>query len=408
MAKFMYHARDGGGTLATGVVNAPTIEDAGRILRSEGKFIVRISPAAKAGSDESAVAAASANGSVKRRDVIFFAHQLSVMIDTGVPLSDSLECAADQAEDETMKVVLKDVMAHVRSGGEFSGALQKYPKVFPSVMISLVRAGEMSGTMGRMLDRASAYLTKEEKTMKQAKGALTYPCFMMFAAISVTVFLLTFVLPKFAAIYANRGATLPAPTRFLIGLSNGLVDYWLFWATLAMAAFVGVVVMGSTLAGRRMIDWCKLNIPVANTLFTQLYITRSTRTMGTLIDAGVSMLDMIAIIKQVTNNVFFADLWDEVDERLRQGSQLSEPLFASALVPRSVTQMVYSGEKSGQLGKVLAKIADFTEDEFDQAVKNTTQFIEPVMVGAMGGMIGFVAISLLLPIFSVGSVVSGG
>jgi len=165
--------------------------------------------------------------------------------------------------------------------------------------------------------------------------------------------------------------------------------------------------MSKSPGGRRIVDWMKLNLPVAKGLFLQLYLSRATRTMGTMITAGVTMLDMIDITRQVTTNSYFDDLWDKVDEWLREGSQLSEPLFNSPLIPRSISQMIYSGEKSGQLGKVLARVADFTETQFDQSVKNTTQFIEPLMIGIMGTIIGFVAISLLLPIFSVGNVVAG-
>jgi type IV pilus assembly protein PilC len=229
---------------------------------------------------------------------------------------------------------------------------------------------------------------------------------MMVMAVSVTIFLLAFVLPRFAAIYQAREAVLPLPTRILLATSHGMTAYWYVWVAL-VAAFVATIMLGrKTTSGRRVIDWLKLHTPIIGPLFSKLYITRACRTMGTMISAGVSMLDMIAIVKHVTANAYFEDLWDDVDERLRQGSQLSEPLFASDLIPRSISQMIYSGERSGRLGKVLMRVADFTEIEFDQNVKQTTQFIEPLMVGVMGGLIGFVAISLLLPIFSVGRVMA--
>jgi type IV pilus assembly protein PilC len=407
MAKFSYQARDGGGDLATGIVNAATMEEAAKSLRAEGKYIVKIVPAAKADDDDATVVAASRSKRVKRKEVIFFAHQLAVMIETGVPLTDALESTRDQAANPHFKAVLNDVTAHVEAGGDFSSALAKYPRVFPNAMVSLIRASEISGTMAQMLDRLSGYLTKEEQTARQVKGALMYPIFMLVMAVSVTIFLLAFVLPKFAGIYASRGAALPAPTRLLLAISEGLIGYWYLWTLLAIVVGGVVMMLPRVDAGRRFLDYLKLNVPLAKQLFTQLYITRATRTMGTMIAAGVTMLDMIDIVKQVTNNIYYQDLWDEVDDRLRQGSQLSDPLFASPLFPRTIAQMIYSGEKSGQLGKVLARISDFTEAEFDQTVKNTTQFIEPLMVGVMGTIIGFIAISLLLPIFSVGNVVAG-
>ena len=406
MAKFSYEARDGGGDMTTGVVMAVSAEEAAGKLRAEGKYIVKLDAVNE---DEGAEAqAASRTRSVKRRETIFFAHQMAIMIETGVPLTDALECTMDQTTDLHFRAVLNEVSRHVKGGGDFSAALEMFPKAFPPAMTSLIRASEVSGTMAIMLNRLASYLTKEEATMRQARGAMMYPMFMLVMAVSVTIFLLAFVLPKFAGIYESREATLPLPTQFLLVTSKGLVQWWYIWTTLAVAAIAGFLVMRRIDLGKRIFDWLKLHTPIARGLFTQLYITRACRTMGTMISAGVTMLDMIAIVRQVTGNIYFDDLWDEVDDRLRQGAQLSDPLFTSPLFPRSIAQMIYSGEKSGQLGKVLNRVADFTEAEFDQAVKNTTQFIEPLMVGVMGAVIGFIAISLLLPIFNVGKVLAGG
>lgn len=414
MARFAYQARDGKGELATGVITAATLEEAGQMLRGEGKFIVRLRAAkdtdvnTTAGGAGGAASASSGSHSkrVKRDDVIGFANQLSVMVQTGVPLSDAISCCVQQCQSEGFKDVLSSVAEQVQAGGEFSAAMRRFPHVFPPIMVSLIRASEVSGTMSGMLDRVAMYLAKEQQTVKQVRGAMMYPLFMMTMAIGVTIFLLAFVLPKFAKIYETRGAALPAPTRLLLATSNGLIDYWYFWLGLAVATGVGGYYFVGTTAGKRTCDFLKLNVPVIRSVFTQLYISRACRTMGTMISAGVSMLDMIGIVRQVTNNIYFEELWDTVDHRLRQGSQLSDPLYQSPLFPRAVSQMVFSGEKSGRLGIVLTKVAEFTEVEFDRTVKNATQFIEPVMVASMGLLIGFVAISLLLPIFSVGQVVS--
>ena len=406
MAKFNYEARDGGGNLACGVVNAANSEEAAGKLRDEGKYIVKLSPIDEA--EQAEEQAVSRSRSVRRREVIFFAHQMAVMIETGVPLTEALECTMEQTTDEHFRAILFEVSRHVKGGGEFSAALEQFPRAFPPAMTSIIRASEVSGTMAIMLNRLAVYLTKEEATVRQARGAMLYPLFMLFMAVSVTVFLLVAVLPRFAGIYEARQATLPAPTRMLLAMSGGLLEWWYIWATVALAAFAALVLIRRVRFGKRTFDWLKLHTPVAQGLFTQLYITRTCRTMGTMVAAGVTMLDMIAIVRHVTDNFYFDELWDEVDDRLRQGAQLSDPLFTSPLFPRSIAQMIHSGEKSGQLAKVLNRIADFTEAEFDQAVKNTTQFIEPLMVAVMGGIIGFIAISLLLPIFNVGRVMSGG
>jgi len=274
-------------------------------------------------------------------------------------------------------------------------------------MTSLIRAAEVSGTLGQMLDRISEYMSKEMRTTKAIKGAMLYPAFMVLMTIGVTIFLMAFVLPKFSSIYSAKGQALPVPTQVLMAMSAALVDYWQYWLMGSVASIAGLIWFARTPTGSRFFDWLKLSVPVVRDLFTQLYVTRSCRTLGTMINAGVPMLDAVEITKLVTSNRYYEDMWTEVDQSLRQGMQLSDPLYKSTLMPRSVVQMIRSGEKSGRLGQVLARVAEFTEEEFDRAVKSMTQFIEPVMIVVMGSMIGFVAISLLLPIFSVGKVASG-
>lgn len=407
MPRYLYQARDGHGEMATGVIAASDLESAGQSLRSEGKFVIKLKQVLDDPTDSDALSLDQHARKVTRKDVIFFAHQISVMIETGVPISQALDCIVEQAANPSFKKVLREVTDHVQAGGELSVALRRFPRCFPNVMISLVKASEISGTMGAMLERVSTYLAKEEKTRRQARGALMYPLCMIGMALAVTVFLLAFVLPKFAKIYESRQAALPAPTQLLLFLSNSLVHYWYLWIGGAGVLLVSGYIYFHSEQGRRMLDWLKLNIPILKHLFVTMYVSRATRTMGTMIASGVSMLDTIAIVRDVTNNVYYQRMWDQVDQSLRQGLQLSDPLFESPLFPRSVVQMIRSGEKSGRLGQVLNRVADYSETEFDDAVKQTTQFIEPVMMVVMGSFVGFVAISLLLPIFSVGRVVSG-
>jgi len=410
MASFAYKVRDGRGELMTGLMEAASIAEAGSLLRAQGRFIVKLDAAKRndgAGKTEGQQVTASAGKRVKRVQVITFAHQLSVMVDTGVPISEALHSIAEQCDAEAFKAVIADVAQRVEGGGELSSAMGHYPKVFPPIMTSLVRASEVSGTMGVMLERVSKYMGKEYQTVKKIKGALTYPAVMLVMILCVTVGLLVWVLPRFAGIFESKGAALPLPTVVLMTLSDTLMYGWYYWIAGAVAVVVGVVLGLRTEKGKRLFDRMKLASPIFGSLFSKLYVTRATRTMGTMINAGVPVLDMIAIVREVTVNRMFADLWDNVDERLRQGAQLSDVLFESPLMPRSVAQMIYAGERSGRLGETMEKIASFTEEEFDEQIKTTTNLIEPLMVGIMGGIVGFVAIALLLPIFSVSSVVGG-
>lgn len=406
MAQYRYKVRDAKGELATGTVQAATIDDAGAMLRGEGKFIVKLEQAMGFTVPGNA-ARHRRSGRISRDDVITFAHQLAVMVDTGVPISQALESVAEQVRNPAFHDVLQDVTERVQAGGELSAALNAYPKVFPRVMVNLVRASEASGTMGPMLERVSSYLTKERQTAKKIRGALTYPAVMFVMVIAVTIFILTFVLPKFAVIYQSKGAALPLPTRLLISLSGTLINLWWLWIGGIVVVIAGLMLAARTAFGRRVFDFFKLHAPVIGGLFNKLYLTRTCRTMGTLIAAGVPILDMVEIVRNVSNNAYYEDLWNDIDDRLRQGSQLSDMLFNSSLIPRSVAQMVYAGEKSGRLGDVLDRISQYTEDDFDTAVKTATQFIEPMMVLLMGLIIGFIAIALLLPIFTVGRVMAG-
>lgn len=392
--------------MTTGLLRAATVVEAGAMLRGENKFVVHVEEVDEAKAEAAQQKSRRQSGRIKRDDVIAFAHQLAAMIDTGVPLSEALECIAQQCDNAAFGEVLEEVYAHVQGGGELSVALKQYPKVFPPVMTSLVAASEASGTMGMMLERVSGYLTKERQTAKKIKNALTYPAIMLVMITCVTIGLLVFVLPKFTTIFAQRGAALPLPTQALIVISDALTGYWWAWLLALVGAVVGYVFAARTEGGRRAIDGFKLKCPVLGDLFRKLYLTRSMRTMGTMIDAGVPILDMITIVRDVTSNRWYEDLWDDLNDRMQRGSQLSEGLFDSPLIPRSISQMVYAGEKSGRLGVTMNKIAEFTEAEFDDQVKTTTSLIEPAMTASMGLIIGFVAIALLLPIFTVGNVVA--
>jgi len=406
MSQFTYQARDEHGAMVTGLVRAASLDEAGRMLRGEGKFIVNLKPApASATIDHDD--AAPPGGRVRTRDVIFFAHQMAVMVQTGVPLTEALHCTTEQSQNPMFRHVMQDVSAQVQSGSPLSTALAKHGKTFPRIMICLLRASEASGAMGEMLDRIAGYLGKEQQTLKQIRGALTYPAFMMVIAVSVTIFLLAFVLPRFTSIFQSKGATLPTPTVILMTASDLVIGYWPWLLGGTAAATLLGWLWSRTSTGRATLDWVALHTPVIGSVFQHYYLSRACRTLATMIQAGVPLLDCVEIVRGVTDNTQFQRLWADVDDKLRKGSQLSDAIFTSPLVPRSMAQMIHSGEKSGRLGQVLERVADHAEGEFDHVVKQSTTMIEPVMVVTMGLLVGFVALALLLPVFSVSGVAAG-
>ena len=246
----------------------------------------------------------------------------------------------------------------------------------------------------------------QREIVKKVRGALIYPGFMFFMCIAVTIFLLTTVLPRFTAIFAARKASLPLPTQILMHISTAMIQYWYAWIGGLCALIIGFVWFSHTTGGRRSLDFAKLRIPIFNTLFHKLYLSRSLHTVGTMIQSGVQVMDCLGVVRDVVGNAAYAELWDEVRNRIQQGQQLSEPLLKSKLIPRSVSQMIHSAEKTGELPAVLARIAAYLEDDLRTNIKTTTQFIEPVMIGLMGLLIGGIAIAMLLPILTISKVMA--
>lgn len=408
---FAYKARDGSGEVITGTLTATSAREVGARLRAEGKYVLSVKEnalRAETELDEKQIKRNEIVKRVSRDDVIGLCQQLSVMLETGVPLAEALDAFCQQTTKREFKEVVESIRDDIYGGEPFSNAMAKWPRVFPSMMISLMKASEASGTMSMMLGRIGEYLAKERRTARQIKGALSYPMFMMSIAVILTIFLMAFVLPRFATVYEMRSASLPAPTQMLLTMSNFVTtQYFVYLPVLAVLGVIGFLFIRST-TGRRVCDWLRLNMPVIKVMYRQLYITRAARTMGTLLGAGVSLLDIIELCRGVTNNVYYDELWDRVSSNIRQGHQLSDAIIGTPFIPPNVASMIASGERSSRLAEVMDKIAQFSEEELDAAVKQTTAYIEPTMIICMGVLVGGVAISLLLPVFNMGKLMSGG
>jgi len=407
---YEYRARDASGKIFTGRVVANSADDVGNRLRTEGKYVLSINDRplrTKTVLDADQIRRNEAAKRVRREDVIAFCQQLSVMLETGVPLTEALDSFCRQTPSRDFKQVLDILREDVYGGEQFSVAMSKWPRVFPTMIVSLMKASEASGTMPMMLGRIADYLQKERRTARQIKGALSYPMFMMGAGVLLSFFLLVFILPRFAKIYDSREAALPTPTRVLMATSEFLTSQYMVYVPATAVGLVMLTLFLRTSNGRWTADWLRLHVPVLRTMYGQLYITRATRTMSTLLIAGVNVLDIIEICRGVTLNRCFNALWDDMEEGVREGQQISEAVRRSDYVPPNVASMIASGERSGRLGEVTERIAQFSEEELDNAVKQVTAFIEPVMVIGMGVMVGAVAISLLLPIFKMSNVMSG-
>lgn len=415
---FAYKARDSKGQQVSGAIEARSQNEALRLLEREGKAVTDIvqgtkpaplaeaAPAPVATAPEPQRSRTSGVGGVKREEVISFASQLAVMLETGVPLSEALDAFNESTRPGPLRRVVGIVADRIHGGVAFSAAIREYPKVFPSLMVTLLEASEASGKMSMMLGRIAEYLGKERRTARQIKGALTYPGVMVTLAVTVTVFLVTWVLPRFARIYESREAALPTLTKFVLGVSNFMIERWYIVAG-SVALVIGAFVLTRiTRRGRRALDWCKLKFPVLGPMFSRYYLTRATRTLGTLLSSGVPLLEAVRIVRGVTGNDYWLDLWASIESSMTAGGTFSDSIRASWLVPAPVAQMIAAGEKSGRLPDVLDRVATSSEADLDEAIKSATQLIEPAMIVFMGTTIGGIAIALLLPIFNVANVMA--
>lgn len=408
MPAFAYVARDDTGAMVEGEVSAPSQNEAAKIVRSEGKFVVRLGPK---GSRSTATRAASParskpEGSVlgdkyRPEDLIFFTNQLAVMVDTGVSLSEALDACRHEGNSPRFARALNAVIEQVTAGSEFSAALAEHPRIFPAIYVALIKASEASGTMGPMLERLARHIQTQRETTKKIKGAVTYPIVMFTFAIGVTIFLTAYVLPKFSAIYAGREDSLPIVTRALMAFSSNLIIVAPF-VLVALAGLVGAAIWYfRTPQGRLKMESIKLRVPLIGPMFHKTYLARSLHTLGTMIQSGVSVLDGVGLTAEACGSLHYRRMWLSVRDRLETGKQISDALADYEQVPKSVKKMISAGERSGQLGPVMARVAAYCDSELSVAIKTLTSMIEPAIVMFLGVVVGGLVLALLLPIFTI-------
>jgi type IV pilus assembly protein PilC len=339
------------------------------------------------------------------KDVANFTSQLAVMIRAGISIRSAIEGIADQAPNPKFRQMLIQMRKDVESGKQFSDALMRYPKTFSPLYVNMVKASELSGGFSKMLDRIAGYLAQQIETRGMVIGAMIYPGIIGTMATGTTIFLLTFVLPRFMVLFAGKEAALPLPTKFLLALSSFMINYWYILLAILAALVWGIWMILRTDWGRTTFDKLKLMIPLFKKMFRALYISRSLHTMGQLVNAGVPILDTLAITAEISGNVLYRRMWRAVFSAVKQGKKLSMPLAKSPLLPRAVVQMINAGEESGKLGEVLDEVSDFYARELKSVIKSVTAMIEPLMIVLMGSVVGFIAMSIILPIFKLSQLV---
>ena len=376
------------------------------VLRSNGNYVLSLIPVNRTGKAAGTKAVTlSLQLGPGLKDVLSFTNQLAVMIKAGINIRSAIEGIADQIENPKFREIVNQIKMDVEAGKPFSEALARHKKVFSSLYINMVRASELSGSFGHMLERIGDYLGQQMETRGMVRGAMIYPAIIAFMAISTTLFLLTFVLPRFTKIFEGKEDMLPLPTKLLLAISAFLRGYWYLCIAALGASIWGFLYFIRTEPGHNWWDNFKLKVPLFRRMFRAMYITRGLHTMGELVNAGVPMLDTIAITAEVSGNALYRNMWRSVYRAVKQGKKICQPLGRANLLPKNVIQMISAGEESGKLAEVLRDVSEFYSKELRNTIKTVTAMIEPLMIVLMGLIVGFIAMSIILPIFKLSSMV---
>lgn len=342
---------------------------------------------------------------VTGKDIVVFTRQLSTMIDAGLPLVQCLEILAKQQSNPSLKRVLLDVQNDVEAGTTFADSMRKHPKVFDNLYSNMIEAGETGGILDTILSRLATFMEKSMALKKKIKGAMTYPTICLAISILILGIILIFVIPVFEEMFISFGSALPAPTQIVIAMSNFAKSNIIF--VILGVAFVTFIIkkIYSTEKGRLRIDQLLLQSPVVGLLLRKVAVAKFTRTLSTMLQSGVPILEALNVVARTSGNKVIERAVFRVSDAIAEGRPIAEPLNESGVFPNMVVQMINVGESVGALDTMLEKIADFYDEEVDQAVSNLTAMIEPFMMVFLGGMIGGLVVAMYLPIFKIASVV---
>jgi type IV pilus assembly protein PilC len=399
MPYFNYTIRDANGQTRSGKVEAPNAEELRKRLQAEGLQVIEITEDRKAPR-----VPAGGYGRVKLSDLAIFARQFSTMLDAGVSLIRCLDVLQAQTSNARLRKILMDLSARVESGESLSRSMARHPKAFSQLIIGLIRAGEVGGVLEESLQRISGFLEKDVELRRKIRSAMTYPVIVLLAAIGIVIFLVSWLVPQFVELFKELDITedkMPAPTKFLVDLSALFTQRWYVVIITVVAILIAYKLFVSTRVGRRVADRVKLRVPVFGPLHHKIVMARFSRTMGTLLASGVPILQAMETVAGVVGNSIVSDAVIESRARIREGEKIADPLQRSKMFPPMVVHMVSVGEESGSLDHMLNKIADFYENEVEMTIASLTAAIEPVMIVLLGFIVGFIVISMFLPMIEV-------
>ena len=400
MASFAYSGRTRAGQTVSGERVADSMDAAVAALRRDQIQVTKILPSKVTAAPKKAVVKLGKAGKkVNHKNLAVFVRQFSVMIDAGLPLVQCLEILGTQEEDRNFAATILQTRTDVESGAALADAMRKHPKAFDPLFPNMIAAGEAGGILDTILKRLATYIEKAVKLAGQVKSAMIYPIAVVVIAGLVVGVILWKVIPTFAQLFAGLGADLPLPTRVVIVLSNSLVSYFPIIIVVAVAVGWGFKAYYKTTGGRRVIDATLLKAPILGNIMRKIAVARFCRTLATLISSGVPILDGLEITAKTSGNSIIEDAVMATRKSIERGETISAPLKETAVFPAMVTQMIGVGEATGALDTMLAKIADFYEEEVDTAVAGLLTLLEPIMIAMLGIVVGGIVIAMYLPIF---------
>lgn len=394
MPVFEYKGRTLAGTSVQGVLNAANREELERLLRQNKIMVTSVHRKA-------ADLSIKIGTGVKKIDISRFTRQFATMIGAGLPMVQCLEILSAQTESRELRTIISQIKESVQSGSTLSDAMAKHPKIFDQLYTNMVEAGEMGGALDTILVRLAVYREKADSLVRKVKGAMVYPAVVMIVATGVTVGMLTFIVPVFAKMFGGLGAELPGPTVFILSISNFLQEQFLVILLCLAATITAFVFWVKTESGRAIFDAFLLKVPVLGNLVRKSSVARFTRTLGTLLSSGVSIIDAMNVTAKTAGNMVVSTAIKKAVVAIAEGETITGPLKESGVFPPMVTQMISVGEKTGGLDDMLGKIADFYDEEVDAAVSAMTSLIEPVIIVLMGAVIGGILVAMYLPMFDI-------
>lgn len=396
MPLYAYTAIDpASGRTVKSSIEAESEHGAAAKLREQSLHVaeVKLTKAAKGG------ALSGKGAKVKPKALVVFSRQFATMIDAGIPILRCLDILSGQTKDPALKHAVETVTSDVKSGLTLNEAMLKHPKVFSKLYVNMIKAAELGGILDQILERLSGFLEYEAEIKGKIKSAMMYPVLVLCFSQVMLFALFTFVLPKFKDIFDGMNATLPPVTKMLFSIGDFMQAYWWVIILFGIGLFIGFKQWAKTPNGRYQVDFIKLRIPIVGELTMKLSVARFARTFGTLIQSGVPMMRSLEIVGETLGNLVLSSAIDDTRASLREGNKLSVPLTASGLFPTMVTTMIDIGEESGRLPEMLVKVGEFYDQEVEQTVKGLTSMIEPLLIIFLGGVVGFIAISIMVPIF---------